>query len=380
LHAACHPKGGLAVLLVFRKWYFILFALIVVILLVVIERLEREVTWQSIDTVSDELSIALRNQLEKEKANALRFALVLSQNEALIEAMADDDEDKGYLILSDVMHKVEQYTHALVRSQIITKDYTIFARSWDNMYAGMPLDEYRPDLRYFLNHKEPRSAIEVGRRLGFKATVPIFKEGKSLGFVEVLQFFEPISSFFKSAGIDMYVLMEERFVNIAILMQENPYVGPYVVANRHYNAAYLADLNAIDFKKLQQQRVQRKGGHYFFFEPMFNGEGEKIGAFVFALSQQRLKTLAGREKDISFLINFSQRDLYAIVKKDQFESGLFQSSYDRELLYLKDIVPEEDRELFREEAFDRLSDYSKEELIGLLLSHKYAHEIKGEIR
>jgi len=57
---------------------------------------------------------------------------------------------------------------------LITKEKNIFVRSWDNIYAGMPIEEYRHDLNYFKNHHTPRTSLEVGRKLGIRATVPIY--------------------------------------------------------------------------------------------------------------------------------------------------------------------------------------------------------------
>jgi hypothetical protein len=364
-----------------KKILLALFLLFVVAILFVIVQLKQESSDLSVKKISDQLAVILRSELDKEKESALRYALVLSKNHALIEAMENDDEDKGYLILSELMHSIKQYTHTLIRTQIITDDYLIFARSWDNTFAGMPIDEYRPDLRYFQQNKKPRSAIEVGRRLGIKATVPIFNDGKMLGFVEVLQFFENTTDYFRKMGVELYILMDERFYNIAILMQDNPFIGSrYVVANRHYNTAHLSDLEAIDFKRLQQRDVVRYNQKYFFYEPMINGSGEKIGAFVMVLPEQRLKHFASREDELSFMLNFTRSELYEITKKQYDDEAGYKSRYDKEILYLKDVVDEEDRELFVDEARERLGEYSKEELIGMILNYDISHEIKGEIR
>jgi hypothetical protein len=68
------------------------------------------------------------------------------------------------------------------------------------------------------------------------------------------------------------------------------------------------------------------------------------------------------------------------MMKKAINNALFKSAYDKELLYLKDIVASEDRELFLDEARERLNAYSKEELIGILLDYKVSKEVKGEIR
>lgn len=364
-----------------KKTIAAIFLVIMVVLGGVFFYLEKKVTAQTLERLSDQLSLALNNQLEKEQETALRYALILSQNSALSDALEQEDEDKGFDILSEVMESIKLHTDSLIRSQIITADYVIFARSWDNSYAGMPLDFHRPDLLYFQNHKKPRSAIEVGRKLGIKATVPVYHSEKMIGFVEVVSFFESTQEYFERLGVDMYILMEERFYNTAVFMQENPTIGKeYILANAKYTQSDLKLLEGIDFKSFKTSRILHQNGRYLFYEPMKNGEGETIGAFVFSLSPKQIKAYSqSNDEDISFLIHLSRHDLYNIAVKKT-EKGQFQSVYDKELLYMKDIVPQEDREIYLEEARERLNEYSKEELIGIMLDYKVAKEIKGEIR
>ncbi len=345
-------------------------------------QLEKKATSQTLERLSDQISLALNNQVEKERSSALRYALILSQNTALSDALEQEDEDKGFKILSEGMNSIKIHTDSLIRSQVITSDYVIFARSWDNSYAGMPLEFHRPDLLYFQNHKNPRSAIEVGRKLGVKATVPVYHENQILGFVEVVTFFESTQEYFERLGIDMYILMDARFYETAVFMQENPTIGKeYILANTKYTQSDLKLLNGTDFKTLKHTHVIFSGGRYLFFEPMKNGEGETIGAFVFSLTPKQVNAYAhSDEEDISFLMHLSRNELYDVMMKKSLDDGLFKSVYDKELLYLKDTVAPEDRELFIQEAHDRLDAYSKEELIGMMLNYKVTKEIKGEIR
>ncbi|HEX5330546.1 cache domain-containing protein [Sulfuricurvum sp.] len=373
------------------RWYRIfadkrtiagVFLFITLVLGGVLWYLEQKVTSQTLERLSDQLSLGLNNQLEKERSTALRYALILSQNTALSDALEQEDEDKGFKILSEVMESIKLHTDSLIRSQIITSDYIIFARSWDNSYAGMPLDYHRPDLLYFQTHKNPRSAIEVGRKLGVKATVPVYHENNMIGFIEVVSFFESTQEYFDRLGINMYVLMDARFYETAVFMQENPTIAKeYILANPKYTQSDLKLLNGVNYKALKAARVIFSGGRYLFYEPMLNGEGETIGAFVFSLSPKQINTYAhSDEEDISFLIHLSRNELYDVMVKKTLDKGQFQSVYDKELLYLKDTVPSEDRELYMQEARERLNAYSKEELIGILLDYKVTKEIKGEIR
>jgi Double sensory domain of two-component sensor kinase len=365
-----------------KKVIAAVFLIIFGVLGAVFVHLEKEVTSQTLQSLSDQLSMGLNNQLDKERATALRYALILSQNPALSDALEQEDEEKGFKTLSEMMESIKLYTNALIRAQIITSDYFIFARSWDNSYAGMPLDFNRPDLLYFQNHKKPRSAIEVGRKLGVKATVPVYYQDNMLGFIEVVSFFESTQEYFERLGIDMYVLMDERFYETAVFMQENPAIGKeYILANAKYTQSDLKLLNGIDFKAFKQSRILFRQGRYLFYEPMKNGEGETVGAFVFSLSAKQVSAYSHSDnEDISFLIHLSRDEIYDVMMKKSLDNGLFKSAYDKELLYLKDVVAPEDRELFLQEARERLNTYSKEELIGMLLNYKVSKEVKGEIR
>lgn len=365
-----------------KKIIAAVFLVIFIVLGAVFIHLEKKVTSQTLQSLSDQLSLGLNNQLDKERATALRYALILSQNSALGDALEQEDEEKGFKILSEMMESIKVYTNSLIRAQIITSDYFIFARSWDNSYAGMPLDFHRPDLLYFQNHKKPRSAIEVGRKLGVKATVPVYYQEKMIGFIEVVSFFESTQEYFDRLGINLYILMDERFYETAVFMQNNPPIGKeYILANTKYTQSDLKLLEGIDFKAFKRSRVLYRNGKYLFYEPMKNGEGETIGAFVFSLTEKQVSTFSHSDnEDISFLIHLSRDELYDVMMKKSLDNALFQSAYDKELLYLKDVVAPEDREVFMQEAHERLNAYTKEELIGILLNYKVSKEVKGEIR
>ena len=365
-----------------KKTIVAVFLVILVMLSIVFWSLKQEVTSQTLVRLSDQLSITLNDQLDKERETALRYALMLSQNDTLGNALEQEDEDQGFEVLSEVMESIKTYTNAFIRAQIITSDYVIFTRSWDRSYAGMQLEYFRPDLLYFQTHHNPRSAIEVGRKLGIKATVPIYVQDKMLGFVEVLSFFEPTKEYFDRLGIDLYILMDKRFYEIAVFMQENPRIGnKYILANSKYTQNEIKMLNGIDYQALKDAHVLVHKGKYFFYHPMKNGEGEIIGAFVFALTQKQISNYAhSQQEDISFLIPLRRDQLYDTMAKESLGNAVFQTIYDKELLYMKDVVAPEDREFYLEEARERLNTYSKEELIGIMLNYKVSKKVEGEIQ
>ncbi len=362
--------------------YIAPFLILSVILLIILFGLNTKISWQLVDDVSDQLSLSLRSELDQEKEDALRFAIMLSENGDITNALSEGDDDFGHMKLKHIMDTIGKYADTPMRAQVLTPDYRIFARSWDaeNIYSGMPLDVYRSDLEDVKRHKKPRVSIEVGRRLGIKATVPVYKGNRLQGFVEVLQFFDDSTNFFHKFGIDLYVLLNDSYYNTAVFMQNNPSVAQYIVANRSFNMVNLKLLQRTNFKNLRQQRVLLRENKYIFYETMHNGQAESIGAFVFVMSKQDLDHFAKSGEDLSFLLAFSRNNLYDIVKKEQYENKVYHSGYDKALLSLKDTVPQEDRELFMEEAKDILSSYSKEELIAIMLRYKMSRRIKGKIK
>jgi len=364
----------------YRFLYIVLFVLIISGLGIYIIHLDRNIDRQVIQKVGDRLFSKLHSELEEQKSGAFAFALTLAQNSDLARALEDDNEEKGYELLSRFMTTVSKYTPYTVRAQVITADYCIFARSWDNNFAGMPLDLYRPDLLDFEANKKPRVAIEVGRRMGIKATVPVFGHDDVIGFVEVLQFFGPVTQMFKAHRIDVIVLMEDRFLTTATLMRENPTLKGYVVANQAVNRFHIDNLGSSQMETLRYAgHVVAKTYHYFY-EPLFDGRGERIGAAIIAVDQQQMDYLKNEDSDLSFFLNMTRPQLYSIIKSKEEQGSIYQSVYDHELLYLKDTLEGEDRELFLKEAHERLSTYSKEALIDIILGHNFSKKIGGEIR
>ena len=363
------------------KFLIAIFVFIIVVTTVIFLYFRFEVKEDKLKHVLDQLTLELNDQLKTNQMDALKLALAMSRNSALVDALENDDEDLGYRILSDVTKNIETNTHTKIKAQIITSEYNIFARSWDDVYAGMPLGDYRTYLYYFKTHNTPRTSIEVGRRLGLKATVPMYKNNIFLGFFEVIDFFEPITEYFRTQGIDLYVLMDDKYYSTAVLMQENLTFNKYIVANRNYNAAHIEVLKSIDFGQLKSNRILSTKGRHIFYEAMHNGAGETIGAYVMILPDKYLNYFRDPEDDISFLINVKRGSLYNIQKNKEMQSGdLYDFNNPSDIFYMKNIVSGEDKADFSNQAHKQLNNYSKDELIQLILDNQAVKHIDGKIK
>lgn len=362
-----------------KKIFFIFVVFVVLISLALVYN-KSKIKEEKIYHILDQLTLALDSELKSHEMDDLELALFLSKNEALVDALENDDEDLGYRILFDITTTVKKHTGQHIRAQVITNELNIFARSWDDVYAGMPIGDYRTDLDYFKTHNTPRTSVEVGRRLGIKATVPIYKDGVFLGFMEVISFFKSITEFFSSMGVDLYVLLDVKHTDTAVLMSENLTIGDYVVSNRNYNYNHVQTLNAVDFKELKLNQVVYKDGKFIFYETMYDGNLTPIGAYVFVLPERYLEYFRNPEDDISFLINVTRSSLYDVVKEERYEKNIYTQYSADSMVYLQDVIDKEDRELFLDEAYEKFDKYSKDELIQMMLERKIVKKIDGKIK
>ena len=362
-----------------KKMVFI-FVVIVALISVALLYNQGKIKEEKIYHILDQLTLALDSELKSHRMDDLEMALLLSKNEGLINALENDDEDLGYKILFDITTAVKKNTSRHIRSQVITADLNIFARSWDDVYAGMPIGDYRTDLDYFKTHNTPRASVEIGRRVGVKATVPIYKDGVFIGFVEVISFFKSMTEFFSSIGVDLYVLLDVKHTDTAVLMSENLTIDEYVVSNRNYNYSHIQTLNEVDFKELKLNQIVHKDNKYIFYETMYDGNFKAIGAYVFVLPERYLEYFRNPEDDISFLINVTRSGLYNVVKEEKYEKNIYDKYSADSMVYLQDVIDKEDRELFLDEAYEKFDKYSKDELIQMMLERKIVKKIDGKIK
>ena len=363
----------------FKKIVIIFIGTISIVLLFALYY-KNEIKEEKVYHILDQVRLTLSSQLKSHEMDDLKVALMLSKNEGLVNALENDDEDLGYKLLDDITKSIQKHTNIRIRAQIITKELNIFARSWDDIYAGMPIGDYRLDLKYFNTHTNPRASIEIGRRLGIKTTVPIYKNGEFLGYIEVISFFKTITNFFSSMGVDLYVLLNIKYTDTAILMMQNLTIDNYVLANRNYNYAHIQTLKHINFKELKLNGVVYADKKYIFYENMKDGNGKIIGGFVFVLPKRYLDYFRNPEDDISFLINVTRSELYNVVKEEKYKDSVYSNYSAKSMVYLQDVIDREDRQLFLDEAYEKFNKYSKDELIQMMLNRKIVKKIGGKIK
>ncbi len=322
----------------------------------------------------------LDKQIEQEKAKAFAFAFSLSQNETLQTALETNNSVKGYQILKRYMSTLETFSGAEVHTQIVSKDFVIFARSWDNRDAGLPIKEYRPDLEEMVRTLEPHLAFEAARRLVLIASIPIVKEGTFLGFVEVIQRFDALENYFANYDVDLLVLLDAKYEDQAVLLNKKPRIGDTIVANDGANINHIAYLQKTGVTDLLTLGILEGESHFYFSKAILNSEGQNIGSFVLILSKKKLKLFSAFEEELDTFFTYARKDLYYSAINHDPSITIYQDFTDKELLLLKKSVHREDRVALEERLRKQLKNYSQEELISLLLDVNSNRKSRGVIK
>ena len=259
----------------------------------------------------------LNKQIETEKAKAFNFAFALSQNETLQNAIKNNNAQKGYRILQEYMSALQSFSGSQVHAQILTKEYVIFARSWDNRDAGLNVAKYRPDLQEMKKNKKPHLSFEAARKLVLIASIPIVSDDKIIGFIEVIRRFHALEDYFAKYDIDLIALLNSRYEKQAVLLQRNPRIANMIVANDGANVEHIAYLQKKGLATLLSQGKLEGKNHFYFAKTILNSDGENIGSFILIISKQKLRLFSAFESELDSFFTYARKDLYySLIKND----------------------------------------------------------------
>ena len=250
-----------------------------------------------------------------ENADLLSFSLALSEDGALKNALTSNDEQKAFEILSSITKRFKRYTHIkTLRLQVLDKNFFIFAQSWGQGSVGMPMWWFRDDLKKLKENKEPKVGMETGRMLTFKATIPLRSGKEYIGYLEVIKFVDEFAEKLHQQGIELFALMETRYLKQASLMRDFPFLNQYIITNQNFNKRLKTSLSLADWDELNSVGYLYKNSMLFVLEPMYNGEREEIGKYLIVLPKETVNRYERSYQDISLVTRLSDSDLYRVVK------------------------------------------------------------------
>lgn len=332
-------------------------------------------------SLGDTIVSSFRAGLDYEMVDLLSLSLALSEDGELKNALTADDESKGYLILSKITERFKKYTHIkTLRIQVLTPDFYIFARSWDQGYEGMPLWWFRDDLDSLNTNIGPKVGMETGRLLTLKATIPMRSGDEVLGYLEVIKLIDDYTLKLRKKGIELFALMDEKYLDQAELMRNFPHVNGYVVSNQNYNQQYMNNIEMLDWRSLLLKNYWYEDDILYVYEPMVNGQGKKIGMYLLCVPEDALKKYEKEKQSVSYFTQFSDEDIEKVVDAWQNPHQSFRNEYDKNIVGLLPKLNKEDKFELEIEARRILQNYSKDELIDIVIENKHSEKKLGTIQ
>ncbi len=320
-------------------------------------------------------------ELEYQKANLLTFALALSEDGALKKAMLREDQRAGYELLYSISNRFVKNTKMKkLRLQLITNDLEIFAQNWKKDRAGKSLKWFRKDLTRLKNNKQPKVGIETGRRLTFKATIPMKVGSKDIGYLEVIQFIDDFVEKLREQGIELFALMDKAYIINDSLMKGFPFLKNYVIANENYNSKLKSKAESFHWDELERLSYYEYDETFFMLKDMLNTEGTIIGKYLMILPKNIFRAYKKSYQNISQITRFSDEDIYNYVKRWENSAGSYRSVEDRELLEILPKLYEKNRVELKEAAIAKLQEYEKKELIDIIVNNSHKEAKRGVIK
>ena len=363
------------------KIYFIISFIILFVLMGSIMFFKQET---KSDTLQ-ELRKFVVNDFEKvlafEKENLLIFALALSEDGALKKTLHNNNLQAGYNLLDSIANKfTSNELMKKLRLQVLTTDFKIFAQNWKQNTTGVSLSSFRTDLQKLKENKIPQVGIEVGRRLTFKATIPIKYGTDYIGYLEVIKFVDEFTEKLRHQGMEVIVLMKPKYLKTKnSLMDKFPRFKGYVIANENYNSQLIDKANSIEWKKLKSLGYYQYGQMLFILKSMVNGEGDELGKYLIVLPKKTFKKYQDGQQNVSMLTRFADEDIYNFVKYWEYPAGSYRDIHDRKLLKLYRDSLIKENSVLKKEIRDRLNSYSQDELIDIILENTHKERKVGVV-
>ncbi|MEA3288957.1 MAG: cache domain-containing protein [Campylobacterota bacterium] len=370
-----------------KKITITILVLILISLVFIYINIDKNIQIKNNNEAYDNINKILTTKLNEQKDNIMSLAIALSNNPQIQTALLNDDEDMGYEILSQNLKSLKQYLKwDDIYTQVLTRDLFIFARSWDSTFSGMPLENFRDDLKEVVDKQKPKVEISIGRLISLKASIPISYDDELLGTLEVISLLDNIVEELRAYDIEIIPLMDIDFIDQAYFMDQNPIVdNQFIVANKNFNKNILFKLQNLpsnSMKKLLKNDLLIIDDKLFAKYPMVNGKGEVLGIYVAIVPMDDISKYFIEDESIFnniIQLNSTQKDIFEYIKyKDE---NIFMNIDQGYIANFKDILTtNEDKEEFEQVARMKLQRLSKKELIDFILTKTKQDDITGEIK
>jgi len=221
-------------------------------------------------------------------------AMFVAKDKVIQHALENNNFEEAEIELKDSI--VPFFQNILksdnVKIHIHTKDIKSFIRSWSKKH-GDDLSSFRKTIVSIKQNRMPINTIEIGRGgMVLRSLVPIIKNGKYLGSVEVLQDFEKIIKEFQTTQGQLLVLMDKKYIIKNSISKEKSSFGKYLINQKNINNDFLTDAKVINIAMLDDEKYDRTKKFFYTNLILKDFEGKNIGIFLIGQNNIAVEKIA----------------------------------------------------------------------------------------
>ncbi len=225
--------------------------------------------------------IYTKNIFEEEKKYALSLAILLSKDKEIIQSFLKKDRVESFNFVNKKIATLKNLQNSNIEIQIHNQDLKTYIRSWDIEIKDIPLSSFRQGLVKVKESLEPLVSIELGKRLNIKAISPFIVNNKFIGSIEVIINFERLTKRLNENSLNMYVLLDNKYLNIAKDLVDNQKIKNFILVNqKRINAKIFKD---VDLKNLKDYGYFTNQNFAFSYFTFYSLSREKLGYVIISL-------------------------------------------------------------------------------------------------
>ncbi len=368
-----------------KKLFSILGLFVILFFIILIINVNKENELRKQNQVYDNLGKILTNAINYEKLNTLSFSIALSEVRA-IEDILLNDSLSAYEMLSNATNSFKRHLNKQnTFTQIIAKNFTIYARSWENIPKNS-IKLIRKDLIEIFKTKKPTVSIQLDMPPGIKALSAIIHNQQILAILETTTLFDSIVQSLRKAQIETIPLISKQIVPKEYIDHKNFHQiqNRYIAINKNTNKFFLKKLQQLtdeEFNLLLSNDFLEKDGLFFSSFKILDSKSTTQATFILAIKKDDFPNFIGKQQSILrsiYTIGATKNDIYNYAKQN--EESIFNTITPQYIINYNHSIESKDRMDFTEVAREKLNQLSKKELIDLILHQYQQKAITGEIR
>lgn len=219
-----------------------------------------------------------KNIFEEEKKYALSLAILLSKDKEIIQSFLKRDRVESFNFVNKKVATLKKLQNSDIEIQIHNQDLKTYIRSWNINIKDIPLSSFRQGLVKVKESLEPLVSIELGKRLNIKAISPFIVNNKFIGSIEVIINFKRLTKRLSENSLNMYVLLDNKYLNIAKDLVNNQKIKNFTLVNQKMiNTKIFKD---IDLKNLKDYGYFTNEDFAFSYFTFYSLSREKLGYVI----------------------------------------------------------------------------------------------------